>query len=576
MAEQTTPNLVFVITDDQGYGDLGCTGNPVINTPNLDALAAESVQLQNLHVGPTCSPTRAGIMTGHYCNSTGVWHTIGGRSLLRSDEVTMADIFRRNGYKTAMFGKWHLGDNYPFRPHDRGFDEALYHGGGGISQTPDYWGNDYFDDTYFRNGSEQPFDGYCTDVWFREAMAFIERQAEGGENRPFFCYLSTNAPHGPFRVPDAYGEVYRRKGVEGDRANFWGMITNIDDNMARLRHHLRVLGLEENTILIFMTDNGSAAGCDLDAQQFVRAGYNAGMRGKKGSPYEGGHRVPLFMHWPNGGFTEKHEVHELTANIDLLPTLIDLCDLEVSSNAHFHGTSIAPLLRNETEAWEERVIVTDSQRVENPIKWKDSATMSQRWRLINGTELYDIQVDPGQQHDVADEHPEVVAELREHYEAWWKLVSERFDEDCPIVIGTQNEPVTCITTHDWHGEAHAWNQGMIRRGMECNGYWAIEVPEDGEYSFELRRWPLAEDRMITDGIPGEHIDLYNGGKALALTAAKIRIGDQTSTKMIPPDAKGVTFTFNLTAGQTRMHTEFSDETGELAIGAYYVYAKRVI
>ena len=333
VAQQNTPNLVFVITDDQGYGDLGSTGNPVINTPNLDALAQESVQLQNLHVGPTCSPTRAGIMTGHYCNSTGVWHTIGGRSLLRSDEVTMADIFRRNGYKTAMFGKWHLGDNYPFRPHDRGFDEALYHGGGGISQTPDYWGNDYFDDTYFRNGSEQPFDGYCTDVWFQEAMAFIARQtnsqAEGDQHRPFFCYLSTNAPHGPFRVPDAYSEVYRRKGVPGERANFYGMITNIDDNMARLRHHLRVLGLEENTILIFMTDNGSAAGCDLGAGQFVESGYNAGMRGKKGSPYEGGHRVPLFMHWPGGGFTEKHEVHELTANIDLLPTLIDLCDLEV-------------------------------------------------------------------------------------------------------------------------------------------------------------------------------------------------------------------------------------------------------
>jgi arylsulfatase A-like enzyme len=515
-------------------------------------------------------------MTGHYCNSTGVWHTIGGRSLLRSDEVTMADIFRRNGYKTAMFGKWHLGDNYPFRPHDRGFDEALYHGGGGISQTPDYWGNDYFDDTYFRNGSEQPFDGYCTDVWFEEAMAFIERQAESSQNSPFFCYLSTNAPHGPFRVPDAYSEVYRRKGVPGDRANFYGMITNIDDNMARLRHHLRVLGLEENTILIFMTDNGSAAGCNLGAGQFVESGYNAGMRGKKGSPYEGGHRVPLFMHWPSGGFTEKQEVHELTANIDLLPTLIDLCDLEVSSSASFHGTSIVPLLRNKTETWEERVIVTDSQRVENPIKWKDSATMSQRWRLVNGKELYDIQADPGQRHDIADAHPEVVAELREHYEAWWKLVSERFDEDCPIVIGTQSEPVTCITTHDWHGEANAWNQGMIRRGMECNGYWAIEVPEDGQYSFELRRWPLAENRAITDGIPGEQIDLYNGGKALALTTAQIRVGNQTATQAIAPDAKGVTFTFNLTAGQTRMHTEFTDETGELAIGAYYVYVKRVV
>ena len=212
-------------------------------------------------------------------------------------------------------------------------------------------------------------------------MAFIERQAEGDQNRPFFCYLSTNAPHGPFHVPDAYSEVYRRKGVEGERANFYGMITNIDDNMARLRHRLRVLGLEENTIFhLHGLITVSAAGCDLDAQQFVRVGYNAGMRGKKGSPYEGGHRVPLFMHWPGGGFTEKHEVHELTANIDLLPTLIDLCDLEVSSNAHFHGTSIAPLLRNETEAWEERVYRHRfHSALKNPIKWKDSAAMSQRW-----------------------------------------------------------------------------------------------------------------------------------------------------------------------------------------------------
>ncbi len=571
MAKQTQPNLVFVITDDQGYGDLGSTGNPVIRTPNLDALADESTRLTNLHVGPTCSPTRAGIMTGHYCNSTGVWHTIGGRSLLRSDEITMADIFQHNGYKTGMFGKWHLGDNYPFRPHDRGFDEALYHGGGGISQTPDYWGNDYFDDTYFYNGSEQPFEGYCTDVWFQQAMAFIERN----QNRPFFCYLPTNAPHGPFRVPHAYSETYRRKGIPTERANFYGMISNIDDNIARLRHHLRTLGLEQNTILIFMTDNGSAAGCDLDAQQFVTAGYNAGMRGKKGSPYEGGHRVPLFLHWPKGGFTEGKELHQLTANIDILPTLIELCQLEVKTT-EFHGTSIAPLLKDENADWEERVIVTDSQRVENPIKWKDSATMSQRWRLINGTELYDIQTDLGQRHDIAHKHPDVVAELREHYEDWWTLVSQRFHEDCPIIVGTQHEQVARLTTHDWHGEAHAWNQGMIRRGMQCNGYWAVDIPEDGQYSFELCRWPHEERRAITEGIPGDSIGLYHGGHALNLKNAQIRIGEHTKTQTIEPEATGVTFTFHLTAGQTRLHTLFSDETGELAIGAYYVYVKRVL
>ncbi|MYE89674.1 sulfatase-like hydrolase/transferase, partial [Candidatus Poribacteria bacterium] len=198
------PNLVFVITDDQGYGDFSCHGNPIIETPNLDAMHSESLRLTNLHVGPTCAPTRAGIMTGRYCNCTGVWHTIGGRSLLRNDERTMADIFRANDYKTGMFGKWHLGDNYPYRPHDRGFEEALYHGGGGISQTPDHWGNDYFDDTYARNGVKEPFEGYCTDVWFDQAMQFIERNREN----PFFCYLPTNAPHSPYHVPNGYGEPY--------------------------------------------------------------------------------------------------------------------------------------------------------------------------------------------------------------------------------------------------------------------------------------------------------------------------------------------------------------------------------
>ncbi|MCZ6678666.1 MAG: arylsulfatase [Candidatus Poribacteria bacterium] len=565
------PNVVFVITDDQGYGDLACHGNPVINTPNLDHLRGESLRLTNLHVGPTCAPTRAGIMTGRYCNCTGVWHTIGGRSLLRNDEVTMADVFRANGYRTGMFGKWHLGDNYPFRPHDRGFDDALYHGGGGISQTPDYWGNDYFDDTYFNSGVEKSFEGYCTDVWFDEAMKFIERN----KDRSFFCYLSTNAPHGPYRVPGAYSAPYRKQGVPADRANFYGMITNIDDNMARLRHRLRILGLEENTILIFMTDNGSAEGCALDSNQFVVDGFNAGMRGKKGSEYEGGHRVPLFMHWPHGGFTEGRDIDQLTANIDLLPTLIDLCGLEVSEGVHFHGTSLTPLFRGEMGAWPSRVIVTDSQRVEHPIKWKQSATMTQRWRLINGVELYDILADPGQRNDVAANYPDIVEELRGHYEAWWELVSPRFDEDCPIVIGTENEAVSLLTSHDWHGEQHAWNQGQVRQGLACNGYWAIELAEDGEYTFELRRWPKAEDRPMTAGIPGEITDWYHGGHALNLKTARIRVGEQEQMQPIPPDAKGMTFTFALKGGQTRLQTFLTDDDG-LSIGAYYVYARRVV
>ncbi|MFQ6039532.1 MAG: arylsulfatase [Candidatus Poribacteria bacterium] len=572
------PNVVLVITDDQGYGELGCHGNPIIKTPNIDNLYNESVRLTNFHVGPTCAPTRAGLMTGRYCNCTGVWHTIMGRSLLRENEVTMGDVFRANGYRTGIFGKWHLGDNYPFRPHDRGFDVALVHGGGGVSQTPDYWGNDYFDDTYLRNGKPEAFSGYCTDVWFDEAMKFIEEN----RGRPFFCYLPTNAPHGPYNVADSYSAPYRGQ-VPDYRANFYGMITNIDDNVGRLRAKLKEAGLEYNTILIWMTDNGTSGGCTLDRDGFVKEGYNAchdsqgelfQMRGMKGSEYEGGHRVPIFIHWPAGGFTQGRDINQLTANIDVLPTLIDLCGLKAPEKVNFNGVSLKPLLMGQVENWPDRVVVTDSQRVEYPIKWRKSAVMTKRWRLINGVELYDILADPEQRNDIAADHPDVVQELRKHYEQWWELVSATFDEDCPIVIGSEHEKISRLTTHDWHGEQCAWNQGQIRQGLECNGYWIIEIAEDGAYEFELRRWPKEEDRTITAGIPGEITDWYHGGRAIDLKTAKIKICGREATQSIDPETKGVKFTFNLKSGVTRLQTSLTDADG-VSIGAYYVYAKRL-
>jgi len=508
-------------------------------------------------------------MTGHYCNCTGVWHTIMGRSLLRANETTMGDVFSANGYRTGLFGKWHLGDNYPFRPQDRGFEVALYHGGGGVSQTPDYWGNDYFDDTYMRNGEPEAFTGYCTDVWFSQAMTFIEEN----KDRPFFCYLSTNAPHGPYNVADSYSDPYRSK-VPDYRANFYGMITNIDDNMARLRIKLKELGIEDNTILIFMTDNGTSGGCSLDRGQFVKEGYNAGMRGVKGSEYDGGHRTPLFMRWPAGGFTKGRDVNQLTANVDVLPTLIDLCGIRKPEDVEFHGVSLKPLLTGQESKWPDRVIVTDSQRVEYPIKWRKSAAMTDRWRLVNGVELYDIQADPEQRSDLAKDHPNVVQELREHYEEWWNIVSATFDDPCPIVIGSEREKISRITTHDWHGEQCAWNQGQIRQGLECNGYWIVQVAEPGEYEFELRRWPREEDKAMTEGIPGEITDWYHGGRAIDFRKALIRIEDQEQEKDIEPEAKGVRFTFSLKAGITCLQTSLTDADG-VSIGAYYVYAKRL-
>ncbi len=385
------PNVIFILTDDQGYGDLGCTGNPILKTPHIDQFYNESIRLTNFHVGPTCAPTRAGLMTGHYANSTGVWHTIGGRSLLRKEEWTLATALKENGYVTGIFGKWHLGDEYPYRPHDRGFDKSIVHGGGGISQTPDWWGNDYFDDVYSSNGESQEFSGYCTDVFFREAMTFIEENKE----QPFFCYIPTNAPHYPYNVDNKYSDMYKDLVPNNnmERACFYGMISNIDDNIGILRQKLKDLNIEDDTILIFMTDNGTSGGVITDEYGFVIDGYGAGLRGQKNSEYEGGHRVPFFIRWPKGELKGGKDINELTANIDFMPTILDLCHISVNDCHQFHGESIVDLLYEGGNTTKNRVIVTDSQRVPYPVKWKNSSVMTNQWRLINGQELYDINVD---------------------------------------------------------------------------------------------------------------------------------------------------------------------------------------
>jgi len=552
-AAGSRPNVILVITDDQGYGDLGCHGNKVIKTPNLDKLHTQSTRLTNYHVGPTCAPTRAALMTGRYCNRTGVWHTIMGRSIMRRDEVTMADVFRAGGYRTSFCGKWHLGDNYPYRPRYRGFDEVLSHGGGGVGQTPDYWGNDYFDDTYIRNGKPVKFKGYCTDIWFDAAMKFAETCVKDG--KPFFTYLSTNAPHGPFYVAQKYKDMYEGKGGVPNAA-FYGMITNIDDNMGRLAKKLDDLGVADNTILIFTTDNGTAAGFRGGK------GFNAGMRGTKGSEYDGGHRVPCFIRWPGGGIKAGKDIDRLTAHIDMLPTLGELCGLDMPKNP-LDGASIATLLKGDGTNWPDRTLVTDSQRVENPVKWRKSAVMTDRWRLVNGKELYDMPRDPGQKNDVADANPQVVKKLTAAYDKWWDSVSKRFGEFVPIVIGSDKENPTVLTAHDWHGSGstRTWNHRQLRRGPIANGFWAVDVEIDGEYEFTLRRWPKEQDSPLSE-------------KFLEVTKARIKLGQIDMTRDVADGAKEAVFKTKLKAGPAKLQTWFSDAKGKTA-GAYFLYAKRL-
>jgi len=571
-AVRTRPNVILIMTDDQGYGDLACHGNPVIRTPNLDQLHGESLRLENYHVSPTCAPTRSALMTGRYTNLVGPWHTIQGRSLLHRGEVTMADCFKAGGYRTGIFGKWHLGDNFPFRAQDRGFDESVVHGGGGVWQTPDHFGNDYFDDTYWHNGKPEKYEGYCTDVFFREAQRFIG--AAQRQSKPFFCYITPNAPHGPMWSPESYEAKYRgAKGLQ--EPGFYGMIENIDENVGRLRAFLKSNGLDRNTIFIFTTDNGTSSGAGV---------HSAGMRGTKGSPYEGGHRVPFFLHWPAGGFNKPVPVDLLAAHIDVLPTLLQLTGLKhPDSSKTLHGRALAAHLDPRKKiARPERTLVTDSQRGENLVKWRQAAVMTQRYRLVSASldgskpvELYDMTSDPGQKSDIAAANPAVVAKLKGDYEKWWNMVSARGNAYARIVLGDSRENPSRLTAHDWHGDdaEKVWSQRSIRNAPLANGFWAVETAKPGKYRFELRRWPkevnLPLDAPYADSEPNKE---KAAGKAILVAQARIRIGNVDRTADVKPGSVSAVFDIDLPAGPFELQTWLISPGGEQR-GAYFVYAE---
>jgi arylsulfatase A-like enzyme len=531
------PNIVLVMTDDQGYGDLACHGNPHVRTPALDRLHAESLRLTDFHVDPTCSPTRSALLTGRYSCRTGVWHTIMGRSLLRRDEVTLPQLLAAAGYRTGIFGKWHLGDNTPYRPQERGFHTSLVHRGGGIGQTPDHWGNDYFDDVLIKNGQPYQASGYCTSVFFDAALQFISDHRQG----PFFVYLPTNVPHAPYNVPQEYSRPYRELGLPAQVANFYGMITHFDENLARLGEKLRALDLERNTVLIFMTDNGSAMGH-----------YSAGMRAKKGSWYDGGHRVPCFIRWP--ARWRQRDVPQLAAHVDIVPTLLEICGIPPPQGLQLDGTSLVPLLDGRGQ-WPERTLFVQSHRIDHPQPWRQSAVLTQRWRLVNGSELYDIVADPAQQQDIAPQHADVVATLRAQYEKWYADVSRRFDEYCEIVLGADAENPLRLCCHDWHGPNAPSSQTTIDEMPQINGFWAVEIAQGGRYRFTLRHKPP------------------EANFALQAVSARVRVGDQEATAAVPSGATHLTLELELAAGKTRLQTYLTDAQGNQR-GAFYVDVER--
>lgn len=429
------PNILVVMTDDQGYGDLSCHGHPFLETPHLDKLYSQSTRFTDFHVSPTCAPTRAALMSGRAPFKNGVTHTILERERMTPKAVTIAEVLDKAGYTCGIFGKWHLGDADEYQPIQRGFDKQFIHAAGGIGQNfPGTQGaipgTSYFDPFIKDNDRIVKTKGYCTDVFFTEAMGWIKEQSDAG--KPFFAYIPTNAPHGPFIVADEYKAPFIGHSDSDQVRAFFGMIVNIDENMGRLMEKLDEWGISGNTLLIFMTDNGSAKGSRI---------FNAGMKGGKGSINQGGSRVPLFMRLP-GKIDAGVDIDRLTRHIDLFPTFAELAGADLPGELDLDGRSLVPLIENPDAEWADRYTFFHKGRWPKegaPGRWgqgntnpddaknQNFAVRNERWRLVTAEALYDLDADPSEETNVIEKHPGVAKQMLSAYEAWW-------DEVRPLLV----------------------------------------------------------------------------------------------------------------------------------------------
>ncbi|MFP6872400.1 MAG: arylsulfatase [Verrucomicrobiales bacterium] len=445
------PNIILVMTDDQGYAPVGAHGHPWIKTPNLDRVHAESTRFERFLVSPTCSPTRSALMSGRHPLKNGVTHTILERERMALGTTTLAQVLKSAGYTTGIFGKWHLGDEEPYQPHKRGFDEAFIHGAGGIGQAykcscADAPGNKYFDPVIRHNGSFVKTKGYCTNLFFTAGLGWIKEVKDN--KKPFFTYIVTNAPHGPFIAPPSNTKRFRDLGFAERTSGFYGMIENIDENIGRLLTKMKQWGLDENTLLIFMSDNGMTGGgsgkgiLGKGPDGSKMEAYNAGMKGQKGSADEGGVRVPFFARWP-GRIKAGAAVDKIAAHVDIMPTLAEMAGAKLPEG-QVEGRSLLDLIENPKAQWSDRYLFTQRARWKtgsepNGHQWSGFAVRNQRYRLV-GSALYDMEKDPGQKVDVAVANPKMVKVMRDAYDKFWK-------EARPLMV---NEEALMSKTRPFH------------------------------------------------------------------------------------------------------------------------------
>jgi arylsulfatase A-like enzyme len=497
MPDVSQPNVVVMMMDDLAYGDLACHGNPYVSTPNLDALYADSVRFPRYASGPMCTPARASLMTGRYHLRTRAIDTFCGRSMIDPGEVTLGHVLQRAGYRTGAFGKWHLGDAYPMRACDLGFDETLMHNAGGIGQPGDHrenhWreGEAYYDAVLHRGGKPERSSGYCTDVFADETIAFIDAHA----NAPFFAYFATNAPHTPLEVPEQWVAPYRGGDLGETHARLYGMVTNIDWNVARILSALDDRGLRDNTIVVYTSDHGpcpSARDYTLPADRQVR--WNAGLRGEKGSLYDGAVKVPSFWHWPAGGWTGGVDDERVASPIDALPTIAAATGAPLPDDVTLDGVDLfGPVV--------DRHIYMQWHRGNTPERYRNYAVITQQHKLYRPEsnkpdELYDLIADSSEATDIAAENAELVERLRADYDAWFDDITASHSFAPPrILIGASGEDHVVLTRQDWRIDDGLADMGELAGWMGTTlGWWEVDVTRATAATVEVRLEPFVWSR----------------------------------------------------------------------------------
>lgn len=570
-APETPPNVILVLTDDQGYGDLGCHGNDKIKTPQLDDFYGQSVRFTNFYACPLCSPTRASLMTGRYSYRSGVIDTWVGWALMRSEEVTLAEMMLGAGYKTGIFGKWHLGDHFPSRPMDQGFEESLIHKGAGIGGRANPPENRYYDPILFRNEEPIQTSGYCTDIFFSAALEFIEDHA----NEPFFAYIPTNVPHVPLEIRDEEVAPYTAMGLDEITAKHYAMLTNLDWNFGRLIEKLEEWELAENTLVIFMSDNGPAYG---------ERRYNAGLREAKGSVYDGGIRVPFFARWPKK-LEPGRNIDRIAAHIDVVPTVLQLCGISPPQDVHLDGVSLAPQLYAPAKDWPNRTLFfqqprPDPEGIDRPRLFTHAAARSQRYKIVmtakNGrerqtkaigfeeTELFDMIQDPTESSDISAEFPDIVRQMRSDFEVWFQDVTQNL-LPVPIGLGSPEENPVVLTNQDIFGPgaatAYSSHSRLTRNPQEepaGYGVWNVKVYRSGTYRITLSFEPIGRDVPVP----------------LKAGTSVFKLGRSVKEQVIQPGSRQVNFEIHLdeTEGQIETYLTGQRKDGE-KVAPFFVKAE---